>query len=145
MRDIVTMAQRCEDAGFDRFAVADLQFHFDVVAVMTACATGTRRIGIESLVTNPFTRDAALIACAWAAIADVSGGRAILGIGGGVEIPKRVWISPFGHERPHARAPYASVSTSCRAVARRARHVRRARRARPRCRPRLPLHRRSPS
>jgi len=104
MRDIVTVAQRCEEVGFDRFAVADLQFHFDCVAVMTACATGTRRIGIESLVTNPFTRDAALMACAWAAIADVSGGRAIFGIGGGVEVPKRVWIAPFGHDRPHAVA-----------------------------------------
>jgi 5,10-methylenetetrahydromethanopterin reductase len=100
--DIVAMAQRCEDAGFDRFAVADLQFHYDVVAVMTACAASTRRIGIESLVTNPYTRDAAMLACAWAAIADLSGGRAIFGIGGGVEIPKRVWIAPFGHERPHA-------------------------------------------
>ena len=102
LRDIVTVAERCEDVGFDRFAVADLQFHFDCVAVMTACATGTRRIGIESLVTNPYTRDAALIACAWAAVADVSGGRAIFGIGGGVEIPKRVWVAPFGHDRPHA-------------------------------------------
>lgn len=104
LRDIVTVAQRCEEVGFERFAVADLQFHFDCVAVMTAVATGTRRIGIESLVTNPFTRDAALIACAWAAVADVSGGRAIFGIGGGVEIPKRVWVSPFGHDRPHAVA-----------------------------------------
>ena len=102
MRDIVTVAQRCEDVGFDRFAVADLQFHFDCVAVMTAVATGTRRIGIESLVTNPFTRDAALIACAWAAVADLSEGRVVFGIGGGVEIPKRVWVSPFGHDRPHA-------------------------------------------
>lgn len=102
LRDIVTMARRCEDAGFDRFAVADLQFHYDVVAVMTACAMGTRRLGIESLVTNPFTRDAALLACAWASIADVSEGRAIFGIGGGVEVPKRVWVAPFGHERPYA-------------------------------------------
>ena len=101
LRDIVTMARRCEDAGFDRFAVADLQFHYDVVAVMTACATGTRRLAIESLVTNPYTRDAALLACAWAAIADVSDGRAIFGIGGGVEVPKRVWVAPFGHDRPH--------------------------------------------
>ena len=102
LRDIVTMARRCEDAGIDRFAVADLQFHYDVVAVMTACATGTRRLWIESLVTNPYTRDAAMLACAWAAIADVSDGRAIFGIGGGVEVPKRVWVAPFGHERPHA-------------------------------------------
>ena len=102
LRDIVTMARRCEDAGFDRFAVADLQFHYDVVAVMTACAAGTRRLGIESLVTNPYTRDATLLACAWAAMADVSDGRAIFGIGGGVEVPKRVWVAPFGHDRPHA-------------------------------------------
>ena len=101
LRDIVTMAQRCEAAGFERFAVADLQYHYDVVAVMTACALGTRSLVIESLVTNPFTRDAGLIACAWAAIADVSGGRAIFGIGAGVEVPKHVWVSPFGHERPH--------------------------------------------
>ena len=102
MRDIVTMARRCEDAGFDRFAVADLQYHWDVVSVMTACAAATVRLEVESLVTNPFTRDAAMMACAWAAVADLSDGRAIFGIGGGVEVPKRVWVAPFGHERPHA-------------------------------------------
>ena len=102
LRDIVTMARQCEDAGFDRFAVADLQYHYDVVAVMTAVAAGTRTIGVESLVTNPFTRDAGLLACAWASVADLSGGRTIFGIGGGVEVPKRVWLAPFGHDRPHA-------------------------------------------
>ena len=101
LRDIVTMARRCEDAGFDRFAVADLQFHYDCIAVMTACAMATKRIGVESLVTNPYTRDAALLACAWASIAALSEGRAIFGIGGGVEVPKRVWVAPFGHDRPH--------------------------------------------
>jgi 5,10-methylenetetrahydromethanopterin reductase len=104
VRDIVSMARACEDAAFDRFAVADLQFHYDVVAVMTACAMGTRRIGIESLVTNPFTRDASLLACAWAAMADLSEGRVVFGIGGGVEVPKRVWVPGFGHERQHAAA-----------------------------------------
>jgi 5,10-methylenetetrahydromethanopterin reductase len=102
VRDIVAMARRAEDVGFDRFAVADLPFHYDCVAVMTACAAGTRRIGIESLVTNPFTRDAALMACAWASIAELSDGRAIFGIGAGVEVPKKVWVEPFGHDRPHA-------------------------------------------
>jgi 5,10-methylenetetrahydromethanopterin reductase len=104
LRDIVTMAVRCEAAGFDRFAVADLQFHYDVVAVMTAVAAGTLRIGIESLVTNPYTRDAGMLAAAWASVADLSGGRAIFGIGGGVEVPKRVYIPPFGHDRPSATA-----------------------------------------
>ena len=104
LRDIVTLSAACEDGGFDRFAVADLQFHYDVIAVMTAVAAGTRAIGIESLVTNPFTRDAGMMAAAWASVADLSGGRAIFGIGGGVEVPKRVYIAPFGHERPSATA-----------------------------------------
>lgn len=101
LRDIVAMAERCERVGFDRFAVADLQYHYDVIAVMTACAMGTRDLVIESLVTNPFTRDAGMLACAYAAVADLSGGRAIFGIGAGVEVPKHVWVSPFGHDRPH--------------------------------------------
>ncbi|MGH2378014.1 MAG: LLM class flavin-dependent oxidoreductase [Candidatus Limnocylindria bacterium] len=100
--DIVALARRCEDAGFDRFAVADLQFHYDCVAVMTACLAATRRLTVESLVTNPFTRDPSLLACAWAAMADLSGGRAIFGVGAGVERPKKVWVAPWGHERPHA-------------------------------------------
>lgn len=100
--DIAKLARHCEDAGFDRFGVADLQFHYDVVAVMTACLLGTTRLGVESLVTNFFTRDASLLACAWAAMADLSGGRAILGIGAGVERPKMVHVAPWGHERPHA-------------------------------------------
>ena len=73
LRDIVAIASRCEAVGFARFAVADLQFHYDVVAVMTACVAGTSRLAIESLVTNPYTRDATLLACAWAAMADLSG------------------------------------------------------------------------
>ncbi len=99
--EIVTLARRCEDAGFDRFAVADLPFHYDCVAVMTACLLGSRRIGVESLVTNPFTREAATTAAAWATLADLSGGRAIFGIGAGVEVPRKIWIAPWGHERPH--------------------------------------------
>lgn len=102
LNDIVTLARQCEEVGFERFAVADLQFHYDCVAVMTACLVGTRRLLVESLVTNPFTRDPAMLACAWAAMADLSGGRAIFGIGGGVEMPKRVWVAPWGHDRPHA-------------------------------------------
>jgi len=102
LRDIVTMARRCEEAGFARFAVADLQFHYDLVAVMTAVAMGTRAIGIESLVTNPYTRDTGMLACAFASVAELSAGRAVFGIGGGVEVPKRVWIAPFGHDRPNA-------------------------------------------
>jgi 5,10-methylenetetrahydromethanopterin reductase len=98
--DIVELARRCEDAGFDRFAVADLPFHYDCVAVMAACLVRTQRVVVESLVTNPFTREAAMTAAAWATLSSLSGGRAIFGIGAGVEVPRKVWISPWGHDRP---------------------------------------------
>ncbi len=114
--EIVTVARRCEDVGFDRFAVADLPFHYDCVAVMAACLLGTRTIGVESLVTNPFTRDAALAAAAWATLADLSGGRAIFGIGAGAEVPRRVYVAPFGHERPHTTDGVREMVTVVRAL-----------------------------
>lgn len=98
---IADLARLCEDVGFDRFAVADLPFHYDCVAVVTACLLRTERIGVESLVTNPYTRDPALVAAAWATMASLSDGRAILGIGGGVESATRVYVSPWAHARPH--------------------------------------------
>jgi 5,10-methylenetetrahydromethanopterin reductase len=98
---IVDLARLCEEVGFDRFAVADLPYHYDCMTVMAACLLGTKRIAAESLVTNPYTRDPALVAATFATLADLSGGRAILGIGGGVESATRVYVAPHGHDRPH--------------------------------------------
>jgi 5,10-methylenetetrahydromethanopterin reductase len=98
---ISDLARLTEEVGFDRFAVADLPFHYDCMTVMTACLLATRRLEVESLVTNPYTRDPALVAATFATMADLSGGRAILGIGGGVESATRVYVSPWAHDRPH--------------------------------------------
>jgi 5,10-methylenetetrahydromethanopterin reductase len=98
---IADLARLAEDVGFDRFAVADLPFHYDCVTVMTACLLRTERLQVESLVTNPYTRDPALVAAAWATMASLSDDRAILGIGGGVESATRVYVAPWAHERPH--------------------------------------------
>src|SRR5262249_49729105 len=98
---IVDLAGLCEEAGFDRFAVADVPSHFDGVPIMTACLLRTRRLEVESLVTNPYPRSPAAIASAWATMANLSGGRAIMGIGGGVESASRVSVAPWGYERPH--------------------------------------------
>ncbi len=98
---IVDLARLAEDVGFDRFAVADLPYHYDCMTVIAACLLGTRRLVVESLVTNPYTRDPGLVAATFATLADLSGGRAILGIGGGVESATRVHVAPWAHERPH--------------------------------------------
>ena len=93
---LVELARRCEEAGFDRFGVADWRFYHDVFVVMTACLEATTRLEVESLVTDPFVRHPALTACAMATMDDLSRGRAILGLGGGLEQPE-IWP----HERMH--------------------------------------------
>lgn len=113
---IADLARLAEEVGFDRFAVADLPYHYDCMTVMTACLLATRRLEVESLVTNPYTRDPGLIAATWATMADLSGGRAILGIGGGVESATRVYVAPWAHDRPHPTAAVREAVSVYRAM-----------------------------
>lgn len=92
----VELARHIEAAGFDRFGVADWRFHAEPVVLMTACLQATRRLELESLVTDPFVRHPALTACAFASMDDLSRGRAVLGVGGGLEQP-----AFWPHERAH--------------------------------------------
>lgn len=100
------MARACEVAGFHRFGVTDAKFYQDYFVVMTACLQATNILEVETLVTEPYVRNMAVAATAIATMDDLSSGRAILGIGGGVESSSRVWTSPWGFERPH---PVAAV------------------------------------
>lgn len=84
---LVDLARLCEEVGFDRFGVSDWRFYHDVFVVMTACLQATRTLEVESLCTDPYVRHPALTACAHATMDDLSRGRAILGIGAGVEQP----------------------------------------------------------
>lgn len=113
---IVDLARLCEEVGFDRFAVADLPYHYDCFTVMSACLLGTRGLEVESLVTNAYTRDPGLVAAAFATLADLSGGRAILGIGGGVETPTRIYVAPWAHDRPHPAAAVREAVSVYRAM-----------------------------
>jgi 5,10-methylenetetrahydromethanopterin reductase len=81
--------------------VSDWKFYQDCFVVMTACLQATTRLQVASLVTEPYVRNPAVTAAAIATLDDLSGGRAILGIGAGVESSSRVWTSPWGHTRPH--------------------------------------------
>ena len=84
---LVELAQLCEREGMDRFGVSDWRFYHDCFVVMTACLQGTERLEVESLVTDPYVRHPSLTAAAHATMDDLSRGRAILGIGAGVEQP----------------------------------------------------------
>ncbi|HEY8823645.1 MAG TPA: LLM class flavin-dependent oxidoreductase [Candidatus Limnocylindria bacterium] len=98
---LVDLAVQAEAAGFARYGVSDWKFYQDCFVVMTACLTATKTLELESLVTEPYVRNPAVTAAAIAAMDDLSSGRAVLGIGPGVESSSRVWTSPWGFERPH--------------------------------------------
>ena len=83
----VALAPHYEAAGFDRFGVADWRFYPDLFVEMTACLQATTKLHMESLVTDPFVRHPALTACAMATMDDLSRGRVVLGLGGGLEQP----------------------------------------------------------
>ena len=106
---LVELAKLCERVGFDRFGVSDWRFYHDCFVVMTACLQATERLEVESLVTDPFVRHPALTAVAHATMDDLSRGRAILGIGAGVEQP-----TFWGYERPHPVTAVREAVDICR-------------------------------
>ncbi len=80
----VAMAREIEELGFDQLWLTDSSLHaHDVYSYLTLAATATGRVRLGSSVTNPLTRHPALGALAIATIDEVSGGRAVYGIGVG--------------------------------------------------------------
>jgi 5,10-methylenetetrahydromethanopterin reductase len=106
---LADLARLCEEVGFDRFGVSDWRFYHDCFVVMTACLQATSRLEVESLVTDPFVRHPALTACAHATMDDLSRGRAILGLGSGVEQP-----TFWGYERPRPMTAVREAVEICR-------------------------------
>src|SRR5437588_9075367 len=82
--ELADLAARAEALGYDDFWLADERFFREVYAVLTLAATRTSRIGLGPCVTDPYSRHSALTAMAIATLDDISGGRAVLGIGAGV-------------------------------------------------------------
>ncbi len=78
------LASRAEELGFDAAWVADSQLYTkDVYAALTLAAAATRSIRLGPGVTNPVTRHPTVTANALAALNEVGGGRALLGLGAG--------------------------------------------------------------
>ncbi len=107
----VALAPHYEAAGFLRFGVADWRFHPDLFVEMTACLQATERLELESLVTDPFVRHPSLTAVAMATMDDLSRGRVVLGLGGGLEQPA-LWP----HERAHPMDAVRDAIAICRGM-----------------------------
>src|SRR5260370_1314985 len=83
-RAIKDDARRLEQSGWDGMVVADSQCVIgDSYVALAIAAQATSRIKIGVGVTNPVTRHPAVTAAAIAGIQELSGGRAVLGIGRG--------------------------------------------------------------
>src|SRR5262245_19900369 len=78
------LCREAEDSGFDLLGVADSQSVFrELYVALTVAALNTRRVRLGPLVTNPLTRHLVVTASAISTIDELSGGRAMLGIGSG--------------------------------------------------------------
>ncbi|MGH2610299.1 MAG: LLM class flavin-dependent oxidoreductase [Tepidiformaceae bacterium] len=99
--DGVALARDAEDAGFE--AIWATEFHNrDVYTWMTAMGLATDRIAIGSGIAYAFARPPVLVAAAAADVDEVTGGRAILGLGSGTQRMNESWYGlPF--EKPAAR------------------------------------------
>jgi 5,10-methylenetetrahydromethanopterin reductase len=81
--EVARTAELCERHGLDSFWVADQRWMRDVYVSLAAAATRTDRLLLGTRVTDPYIRHPSLTAVAVASLDELSGGRAVLGIGPG--------------------------------------------------------------
>src|SRR5438132_10597735 len=82
-RESQQLARLIEEVGFDRVGISDVVLWPDTFLIQLLCVQATQRIHIGSMVTNPYSRHPAVVAAAVADLAELSAGRAFLGIGVG--------------------------------------------------------------
>lgn len=84
VRDFVSWIAKADELGFGGVWVADSQSVFrDAFMALTLFAEHTERMELATGVTNIITRHPAVVAHSFATLDEISGGRAVLGIGVG--------------------------------------------------------------
>jgi F420-dependent oxidoreductase-like protein len=78
--EVVAFASAAEECGYDAIFVPEA-WGRDAFVTLGALARATERIGLGTGIVNVFSRSPALIAMAAATLDEISGGRAILGLG----------------------------------------------------------------
>ncbi|MCY4489616.1 MAG: LLM class flavin-dependent oxidoreductase [Deltaproteobacteria bacterium] len=74
-------AHVAEEAGFDSLWVTERYFHEETFSLLGFLAAATTRIRLGLGVTNPYTRNPALLGMSAATLDRISGGRFLLGLG----------------------------------------------------------------
>lgn len=92
--DLVRAAREAEAAGCRAVWVPDERFFRDPYAVLAGIASATRQVCLGPCVTDPFVRHPALTAMAIGTLNEISGGRAVLGMGVGISGFSALRITP---------------------------------------------------
>ena len=100
--ELVDLARHVEALGLDELWVGDEGPARDPFAVLAAAAVVTDRIRLATGVTNPYVRHPGVAAASMLTIHELSGGRAVLGVGAGGQRS----LAPFGL---HASRPVDRV------------------------------------
>jgi alkanesulfonate monooxygenase SsuD/methylene tetrahydromethanopterin reductase-like flavin-dependent oxidoreductase (luciferase family) len=101
LHELGALARRVEDAGYDGLWSAE-STHYDGFTPLVVAAEHTESVRLVTGIVNVFTRGPALLAQTAAALADVSGGRFVLGLGASSNVIVERWNGvPF--ERPLRR------------------------------------------
>ena len=80
---IAAYAKAAEEQGFEYAWMTDHYNNREVYSTLTVLALATNKIKIGAGVTNPYTRNPVVTAASIATVNEISGGRAVLGIGPG--------------------------------------------------------------
>ena len=80
---MVELSRQAEQAGLDSVWMSDGYYARDALVSLAAIGSATSRVQLGTSVLNPFTRHPGVLAMAFATLDELSGGRAILGIGSG--------------------------------------------------------------
>jgi 5,10-methylenetetrahydromethanopterin reductase len=90
--ELVDLARHAEDLGLDELWVGDEGPAREPFTVLAAAAVVTERIRLAIGITNPYVRHPGVTATSMLTIHELSGGRAVLGVGAGGQMS----LSPFG-------------------------------------------------
>jgi len=107
MGELVTVARQADSAGFAGFYMAEV--HRSGFVPLTAVAAATQRMRIGPYVLNAYARSPLITGMSAVDLNEVSGGRLVLGVGGGNRIINEVWQG-IAHERVLTRWAITSRS-----------------------------------
>jgi 5,10-methylenetetrahydromethanopterin reductase len=83
LEGFIEFARYGRDLGYDRLWIPDQTYHADPFALLAAVAVTVPGLELGLAVTNPYTRHPVQIARGAATVAELSGGRFLLGLGAG--------------------------------------------------------------